>query len=657
MFCLGALAVGQQPPPADVKPDPAKQDAAADSAFSMDLDSLFTTKVTTASKFAEELSGAAAVISVVSKDELRRFGGMTLGEILARVGGLTATTSVLDHSLVAVRGDQTRIDGGHILILINGRPCREVIQGNLMGDLLESFPVNILERIEVIQGPGSVLYGSDAFSGVINLITQKAEGKSYRLSTSGGPSGTSSTSMEMLYQKGDLNIVAAGQYHQLPQWDVHYLGFNPASNSVGVENSTLRDDGPGGYLGVNYKGFSFMSSYTGLETSTFVNSIVGDIRTQREFADLGYAFRAAKKWEMTFDATYTRTLLDAPDLPFVGSTVHRDSYQGLLEWTNFITFSDKDKLTFGTLYNHVQGMETDTIDSQNEIVMRGGRSATGFYVQHEHKLTGDLKVIGGLQANKIGTIALNVVPRVGLLWNPAANFTLKALYGGAFRAPGLDELYLKDPGLLGNPNLVPEKVGTLDLQMSYQSHRLQASIGYFHSRQTHAIILNPSVYPARYVNLDSELTFQGVEAEGKYYVRKNWFFTTSMLYQLNNNGAGVSNPTPIPSLGAKAGASYEAANGAEISLFDAYQGRATGYATALNPLPYAFHSLSLHARYDLSKHLLKDNTSGFALFVHGDDLTNHQVWLPAWGSYAPDTIPVVRGRTLYFGLEVWQKHE
>jgi iron complex outermembrane receptor protein len=101
-----------------------------------------------------------------------------------------------------------------------------------------------------------------------------------------------------------------------------------------------------------------------------------------------------------------------------------------------------------------------------------------------------------LQANKIGSIALNIVPRAGILWNPAAHFTLKALYGGAFRAPSLDETGLTHPGLTGNPHLVPEKVGTLDLQASYQNNRVQASVDYFHSRETQLIFEDGSTRPA-----------------------------------------------------------------------------------------------------------------------------------------------------------------
>jgi outer membrane receptor protein involved in Fe transport len=208
--------------------------------------------------------------------------------------------------------------------------------------------------------------------------------------------------------------------------------------------------------------------------------------------------------------------------------------------------------------------------------------------------------------------------------------------------------------LKGNPNLVPEKVGTLDLLVSYQNNRVQASADYFHSRETQLIFEDGSAFPAHYYNLADPATFQGIDSEGKYYLRRNWFLMGSVLYQVNHDGS-MANLSPIPSLGVKAGLSYMAENGADISLLDAYQGHIGGYAASINPRPEAFHSVSVHARFDLTKRWLRNSPQGFALFLHGDDLTNSQVWLPALGTNSPNTIPVVRGRTLYCGIEVWRK--
>ena len=137
---------------------PKDQSAQAPDLLSMDIESLMNVEVTTASRFSDKLSEAPSIMSVVTSDELRRFGGLTLGEILDRVTGLTRTSQYFtDRSLIAARGDQTKTAGGHILFLINGRPTREVMEGGIISDLLESFPVAIIDHIEMIRAPGSVL--------------------------------------------------------------------------------------------------------------------------------------------------------------------------------------------------------------------------------------------------------------------------------------------------------------------------------------------------------------------------------------------------------------------------------------------------------------------------------------------------------------------
>jgi outer membrane receptor for ferrienterochelin and colicins len=118
---------------ADGPPPSGQSNASGTSDLSnLDLQSLMNTKVITASKFSEKLSDAPGVMSVVTRDELRRFGGMTPREILERVPGLAGSTaSFTDRSIIAAGGDQTQINGGHILFLINGRPTREILEGSV----------------------------------------------------------------------------------------------------------------------------------------------------------------------------------------------------------------------------------------------------------------------------------------------------------------------------------------------------------------------------------------------------------------------------------------------------------------------------------------------------------------------------------------------
>ena len=627
---------------------------------SLDLESLLSTKVITASKFSENLADAPGVISVISQDELRRFGGITLQEVLERVPGLSLTSAYFtDRSLVAARGDQTKINGGHVLFLINGRPTREVLEGGLISDLLESFPVSALERIEVIKGPGSVLYGSNAFSAVVNLITKKAEGTALTVSGFGGERGAKGSSAQVTIKRGNFSLFGAGQFHQKPNWTTNYLlptsliGDPLAPPVPLVQSLTLEDRGDGAYLGASYKNLAFMSSFTEWRAPSFVRGNIGPNKWRRGFADLGYSLKAKDDWDMNFNATYTRNSFDNFGYPSIG----RDSQELVLEWTNSITFSNWDRLTFGALFNHVEGQETYFgIDPPIEI-SNGSRPGGAFYAQWDHQLIDTVKLVGGFQVNKIEGIGVNAVPRAGVIWNPTSHVGVKALYSGAFRAPSINETTLNHPGLAGTPGLRPEKVGTIDLSLSYQANRFQGALTYFRSRQTDSIIVDTSPARWRYLNL-GEATFQGFELEGKYYLRKSFFLTGSVAYQANEDANGNSNITPVPNFGAKAGFSYRAENGLTLSMFDNYQGELNGFSNlTMNPKPAAYHLLGSHIRYDLSRYLGSKDKGGVALFAHAENLADRQVWLPDWGNNSGDTMPFNRGRTVYFGLEFSLGHE
>ncbi len=609
------------------------------------LESLFTMEVTTASKFPEKLSEAPGVMSVVTQDELRRYGAMTLREALERVPGLTATTSYFtDRSMVAVRGDQVRDNGGHILILINGRPTREVLDGGIVSDLMQSFPVNILERIEVIRGPGSVMYGSNAFSGVINLITKKALGRSATFRNYAAGGGAGGASGELLFERGKLNVVAAGQARFDPAWRTPYqfAGTEPAPGvRTGFQTPSIRDRGPGAFVGVNYKGLRFMGAYSEWQSSYFVTGTVGENRWRRGFSNVGYTFAPAAKWDMSFDLTHTLTRLSSSDVPDIKAA----SSDTVVEWTNVLRPSSRDQVTFGALYNYVEGNALYTGISPAISILQGARNAAGFYAQIEHRLSDEVKLIGGFQSNKIGPLNINTVPRAGLVWSPASHFHVKALYGKAFRAPGLTETRINHPGILGIPTLRPEQMATLDLSVSYQANGFLAAANFFDSRQTDIIVVDVSGARGQYSNLGA-VSGRGVEFEGKYYLGDNLFVHGSLLYNTRGNV-----PIPTPYWTVSGGASYQARKAFTLSVFDVYHGAVPGFQARLNPAPAAYHLINAHSRFELAR-VLGESAKRLALFAHGVNLANREIWRPDKATPTADTIPFGRGRTLYYGIEV-----
>ena len=107
------------------------------------------------------------------------------------------------------------------------------------------LPVNALERIEVIRSPGSVLYGTNAFSGVINLITKKARGQSAMLRTYGVGTAGSGASGEIMMERGKLSVMAAGQLRFDPAWTTAY---GDAYQRPVFQNAEIQNRGPGALM-------------------------------------------------------------------------------------------------------------------------------------------------------------------------------------------------------------------------------------------------------------------------------------------------------------------------------------------------------------------------------------------------------------------------
>jgi outer membrane receptor for ferrienterochelin and colicin len=214
----------------DTSPRCAAPAASAGDLFSIDLESLMDMKIVTASKFEENVGDAPGIVSMISRDDLRRFGGMTLREVLDRVPGLSFATSMFtDRSILTARGNQTKNNSSHVLFLIDGRPTREIQEGGIVTDLVESFPLSVIERIEVVKGPGSVLYGSNAFSSVVNLITIKPD-------------------------RAGMNVAAVRS--------VDFFTGTPSAIPA-----TVQGHGPGAFVKASYGGLSATGLFTGYETS------------------------------------------------------------------------------------------------------------------------------------------------------------------------------------------------------------------------------------------------------------------------------------------------------------------------------------------------------------------------------------------------------
>jgi outer membrane receptor protein involved in Fe transport len=629
--------------------------AAAD-VSNLSLEDLLDIDVTTASKFAEKQSDAPGIISVLSSDDLKRFGGTTLSDVLDRVPGLNVSSGYLtDRSTIAARGDQVRNNSGHILLLVNGRPVRETMEGGLSSDMFERFPLSAIDRIEVIKGPGSVLYGSDAFSGVINIITKNVERTGLSVSGLVGSNGTDAAydaSATSTLAVGDLQVLLSARYLEQPRWRADYLFKNTPTSAIQTLPIDGPDKGPGAYLDARYGNLRLMAAYTAWNYWYQLKGVVSDGSWTKAFVNLGYGDRVLERWNTEINVGYTNAGLNfTKTRPFV----ERHSDEIIAEWTNFIDISRNARVVVGALLNNRGGKETN--DAAPITVTTTDKQEVDFqsYAQIDYRPWRQLKLIGGVQVNKIGDLAVRSVPRVGFIVSPTSRLNFKLLYSAAYRAPSIDELFGQDVNLRGNPALEPETVQTFDYGVSYQGEQVQLGASYFHSKQEN--IIRPALAPGAtgtnglqiYTN-GSGVVIQGVDAEAKAYVTRSVYLTGSILYQRSENDLGQVGVTPIPSVSTKAGASYASDNGIIVSLFDVFEGEyGSQFQGTLNPSPKPHNELDLHGNIAINDLFSLRIVPAVALQLQVNNLLNEKYYIPEWGGTVHDSIPGTAGRTFYCG--------
>src|SRR5690606_14778086 len=146
--------------------------AIAEEIGALDIDELGRVRITSVSRKPEPAALAAAAVTVISREDIRRMGAMTLPDVLRSVPGMTVARVGARDWAVSARGFNHQL-ANKLLVLVDGRAVYSPIFGGVFWDML-AFPMNEIDRIEVIRGPGASLWGVNAVTGIVNIITRPA---------------------------------------------------------------------------------------------------------------------------------------------------------------------------------------------------------------------------------------------------------------------------------------------------------------------------------------------------------------------------------------------------------------------------------------------------------------------------------------------------
>jgi iron complex outermembrane receptor protein len=475
-FLVGSLlisathAAAQQPTP------PPKQ---ATDTISNDLEQLMKIEIVVAgSKRAQESRDVASSVSVVTAADIKEHGYRTLADVLRTLPGFYVSND-RNYSYIGIRGFSRPGDWtARVLLLLNGlRTNENVFDLAYIGEEF-SVDVDLIERVEVIRGPSSAIYGSNAFFAVINVVTRP--GSSFagtEIATSAASFGTYSGrgSYGHTFANG-LDLVASGTYSDGRGRNLYYPEFNAPLTNNGIANG---DDHEGfrKLLVTASKGnFSFqadnLSREKGLPTGSY-STIFNDPRSrttdglslasltyERTFANAASFSTRVHAGRYTYDGEYAYTAF-APN---------KDIFVG--EWWGLDIdaarkIGSRQFLTYGAEYRDNFKMLQTNYDPEPYVRYSYADDEStrwGVFAQDEIRLADPLVLYTGLRADRYDGFGYATSPRAALIYTPSSTTTFKLLAGRAFRAPNDYELQYNQSHLATvNPTLQPEHIETLEL--------------------------------------------------------------------------------------------------------------------------------------------------------------------------------------------------
>jgi outer membrane receptor for ferrienterochelin and colicins len=604
--------------------------------------------VTVASKKAEPLVEAPGVVTVVPREEFEVYGDRDLWQLMQRQPSVyTRDTFVYSDNLAGFRGDMLTVAEMHTLILFNGRPIRESAQG-INVNLYDAFPLAALDSVELVRGPGSVLYGGNAFTGVVNLKSRAIpEQPAFAVSSLGGSHGYYQTTVSGGGRAGELGMTAdiqvsgdSGYTYRMSDEAGAYGSAKDYHRSFsGVAHLT--------YGGLTFDVFGSDLDNFALGVRPLWSNPHDGIRNQKWFANLGYRVPVHDRVTVELNATYNlqENVLSSPAPQLIGT----NTSDLLGEATVFINPVDPVNLVLGYLHEYRTNYSADEDYFQSIPTYRYEPESA--YAQGDWRVNKYVKLIAGMQWNESSQNQEDIVSRYGVILTPFDNWGLKLLRGEAFRAPVTLESDLADPLLRGNKDLEPETITTYDVQLFYQDEKTYAAITYFDSTIEDLIIYDTSATPMTYMN-GGEHKFDGVELEAKYSLSPRWHVLGSVMHQQNRADAGL-NPTVVPDNMAKLGTAYTWDWGS-AALFCTFFGTPPEIDSPVmaNPNPESMGLVSLNVRIDPYRWLGCDK-GRCILTVRGENLLNEKEYVPTFAyTGSPNSLPYGPGMTFYAGLTV-----
>jgi iron complex outermembrane receptor protein len=548
------------------------------------LAELMAVKVSISTQTKQEVATAPSVITVITADDIRATGTANLMEILQSVPGIYVRANQFGFKpLISFRGAA----GTHALLMVNGAPAKDLVWSP--GIFWKGVPASAIERVEIIRGPGSALFGSDASAGVINVITKTAEGIAQ--SEAGVRIGSFDTRSGWLQHGTRWNGFDIGVTAEVSTTDGHrprigadaqaaqdaragtHASLAPGRADFGWDNQDLRfsmardnwrllaDYTHHSDIGVGLTGAGVLDPRTGASDTQYSLALLYDnanfardwgLNAEVRYRDMEYSsgngfyerppgYQDTANPASAYPAGFINQMRSAErrmnfELSglYTGVKGHALRLGGGYVWQDLYSveqFLNKGLGPDGATLP-AGGPLVDVSDSPYAFAPERARRIGYLFLQDVWSFAKDWEFTAGARYDRYSDFGGTLNPRLALVWQSTARLTTKLMYGQAFRAPSFLELYALTSATQPNPNLDPERSHTWDLAFSYAATPdLRLGMTLYHFAQSDLISLDAT---NRYQNMGDNTT-RGVELEAHWQASETLRLSGNLTHRKQSN--------------------------------------------------------------------------------------------------------------------------
>lgn len=524
------------------------------SLFDVSLEQLMEIEVVTANRQAQKFSSSVGTTYVVTSDELRQFGARTIYDALSHLPGFNVSVTNEGINAVTFRGIKS-INGEKVLFMVDGHPLNDARSGGANIQFLDHLPVENIERIEMVQGPGSSLYGANAFLGMINVITR--QGKDIE-----GVVANVKTEFEKdshVYNR--YNVLAGKRFNNGWQGALNLYAQHGDGATLKIDQDAFGRSGRADpeqkitdlYFSLGNDNLALKGRYYNREGGGYygVSNVLNDnteVEVEYAYLDLNYLYEAGADLDVNVHATLDHQDVDnyyevfpAGSIPagspltpwngsgFIGNGISKETDYSIDIRTDY-TGIEKHMLSIGGTFrrerlynpklkaNFNPGFLPSVQDVSDvfNFINSDNRNIWSAYVQDIWDVSDSVTLSADGRYDHYTDFGSTFNPRIGLTWQVDPRYQLKLLYGTAYRAPDFISLNIKNnPVFQGNPDLDAEEITTYEAGIvAVLSRQLRAEATVFRN-ELDQLIGTIGASPALFQNIDS-VNSTGIETELRY---------------------------------------------------------------------------------------------------------------------------------------------